>query len=229
MTGPYGRPEGPPEPAPKLVTEGGATHTFAMPRVIPEALYEPFRREEYQRPCDVPGCPGHGQHRAPKSRERLDDYYWFCLDHVREYNASWDYFHDMSEAEIEAIRRNDTVWQRPSWPLGADYHQYESDLIERIRRMFGLGGEDPRKRQGDNRNNGRPRSEEEKALAVFDLDASASFTEIKTRYKKLAKKLHPDANGGDQAAEERLKAVNQAYATLKKSFGPAPSQADSQF
>jgi curved DNA-binding protein CbpA len=45
-----------------------------------------------------------------------------------------------------------------------------------------------------------------------------TFPEIKARYKQLAKRLHPDANGGDTRAEEQLKKVNEAYATLKKSF-----------
>ncbi|MFO1060844.1 MAG: DnaJ domain-containing protein, partial [Dongiaceae bacterium] len=37
------------------------------------------------------------------------------------------------------------------------------------------------------------------------------------RYKSLVKRLHPDANGGDKAAEERLKHINLAYSTLKNS------------
>ena len=42
---------------------------------------------------------------------------------------------------------------------------------------------------------------------------------IKRRYKELVKKHHPDANGGDKQAEERFKAINQAYATLMESAG----------
>ena len=64
----------------------------------------------------------------------------------------------------------------------------------------------------------RPQSEQDKALSILDLEPEADITEIKTRYKKLVKRLHPDANGGDRAAEERLKAVNQAYATLKNVY-----------
>ncbi len=64
----------------------------------------------------------------------------------------------------------------------------------------------------------RLQTEEQKALALFGLDQPVTFAEIKTRYKTLAKQLHPDANGGDAEAEERLKIVNQAYAALKISF-----------
>jgi hypothetical protein len=59
-----------------------------------------------------------GEFRAPKSRRHLKEYWWFCLEHVREYNSTWDYYKGMSPGEIEAQLRADTSWQRPSWPLG---------------------------------------------------------------------------------------------------------------
>ncbi len=68
--------------------------------------------------CDHPGCECGGDFRAPRSRLELDRYYWFCLEHVRAYNLAWNYYAGMSEPEIEAEIRRDTVWQRPSWKLG---------------------------------------------------------------------------------------------------------------
>src|SRR3954449_1911719 len=70
------------------------------------------------RPCDHPGCEAGGDFRAPRSRLELDRYYWFCLEHVRAYNVAWNYYAGMSQSEIEAEIRRDTVWQRPSWKLG---------------------------------------------------------------------------------------------------------------
>jgi hypothetical protein len=52
------------------------------------------------------------------------------------------------------------------------------------------------------------------ALAILDLKPGATEKEIKARYKELAKRHHPDRNGGDRAAEERLKEINQAYTVL---------------
>jgi len=68
--------------------------------------------------CDHPGCEAGGDFRAPRSRIELDNYFWFCLDHVRAYNAAWNYYAGMNEAEIEAEIRHDTTWQRPTWKLG---------------------------------------------------------------------------------------------------------------
>jgi hypothetical protein len=150
------------------------------------------------------------------SRDRLRDYYWFCLEHVRAYNLAWDFFKGMSEAEIETQRRRDTVWQRPSWPLGGPYRRARGE--PHLRDDFGLfedGAGGPEAGNGGAR---RPDSEQEHALAILNLVPPLDFTQIKARYKQLVKQLHPDANGGDKEAEERLKVVNQAYSTLKSSF-----------
>ena len=64
----------------------------------------------------------------------------------------------------------------------------------------------------------RPRTAEQKALALLDLEEPISFVDVKARYLELVKQLHPDANGGDTEAEEPLKIVNQAYGALKISF-----------
>lgn len=153
------------------------------------------------------GCDRAGEFRAPMGRNRLNQYYWFCLDHVRAYNATWDYFKGMSQAEIEAELRGDVTWHRPSWPLGINAQIYDP---------LGLMGEEAQARREERRP--RPATPEGEALAQLGLPHDASFAEVKSRYKTLVKRLHPDANGGDKEAEERLKTINQAYSTLKASF-----------
>lgn len=173
------------------------------------------------RGCDHPGCLEAGDFRAPRSRDALREYYWFCLDHVRSYNAAWDFFKGMGPDDIERFRRADVVGGRPSWPLGArgpkgfHYELGHDQLHEALRRFF-FDDAQPRPR--------RVPTAEEEALAVLELDGRATAAEIKARYKELVKRHHPDANGGDKAAEDRLKTINQAYTFLKSLRTPAARQ-----
>lgn len=164
--------------------------------------------------CEWPGCAGEGEHRAPLARDRLDQYRWFCLDHVREYNRNWDYYRGMTQAEIEADLRRDTVWQRPTWPLGGGRPRRPN---WRIHDGFGFFTDEPEQK---GRENARSATEAAhvRALAVFDLEPPVTFERLRSRYLTLVKQHHPDANGGDKAAEERLKSINEAYATLKNGY-----------
>jgi len=159
--------------------------------------------------CDHAGCGAEGLYRAPKSRDRLNDYFWFCLEHVRDYNRAWDYYAGMKPEEIEAHVRRDVTWERPTWPLGrwqTARHIFGADFIPEDLDPFGTRhAPQP----------AGPKNKMEQALAELALAPGATTAEIKKRYKTLAKQLHPDANGGDKAAEERLKAINLAYSTLK--------------
>jgi DnaJ-like protein len=197
-----------------LVRAWPAPHTQHMPRASIAASIGPAAAAAAARLCEHPGCSANGDYRAPRSRDRLRHFYWFCLDHVRAYNAQWNYYAGMSSAEIEAEIRNDTVWQRPTWPWGSRTGPHFDPKL----RDFGLFGlEEDEERVAKK----RPLSEQEQALAVFNLAPPVTFAGLKSRYKELVKAHHPDAHGGDRAAEERLKVINQAYTTLKASYFPS--------
>lgn len=163
------------------------------------------RQEAPPRRCAWPGCERSGDYPAPRSREELRNFIWFCLEHVREYNRRWDYFAGMSAAEIDAHRAADYTWHRPTWRLGAGF----TAAAFRFRDLHGLfGGADGGPRPS------RPRSRGEEMMAVLGLEPGFTLTELKQRYKMLVKKYHPDLNGGDKASEERLKSINEAYTYL---------------
>lgn len=158
------------------------------------------------KPCEKEGCECIGEFRAPKNPYRLRDYYWFCLDHVREYNKQWDFYRNMSMEEIEASRLSDITWNRPSWPIGG-----WKTLLENTRYFDGI---DPVLSSSPRTPSLPPKVQ--KAFGTLDLTFPATIETLKTQYKKLAKRHHPDLNAGDKEAEERLKAVNEAYQTIKK-------------
>ncbi|HUO93504.1 MAG TPA: J domain-containing protein [Rhizomicrobium sp.] len=181
-------------------------------RIKPDSIV----RAPASRRCARPECENEGTCRVPKARDRLNDYIWFCLEHARAHNESWDYFAGMNEAEIEAFRVAAVTGHRPTWPLGkrsarpktGDHAQFDDAFS-----VFGDVAEKERPRAPERRLL-RPQLQ---ALEVLNLDASATLQEIKARYKELVKRFHPDANGGDRGAEERLKQVIKAYAVLRAS------------
>ena len=160
-------------------------------------------------PCDWPGCDAEGPFRAPHSPQRLRQYRWFCLEHVRCYNATWNYYGGMDEDQVEADVRRDTVWRRPSWPIGSNGGG------PRIRDDFGVY-------KGANAAAPPwpPTTAADKALACLDLQPPVTEALVKARYKELVKRHHPDANGGTKDSEEKFKAINQAYQTIMESLDP---------
>lgn len=165
-----------------------------------------------QRRCDHPGCAEAGEFRAPKARDRLNEYFWFCLGHVREYNSAWNYYQGMGPEEIEAEVRKDTTWQRPTWPLG----------LQGNKRRFSFTVHDPFEVFEEEGDEGRAKpaapTPEMEAMKVLDLTPPLTAEALKARYKELVKRHHPDANNGDKEAEERFKRINHAYNTLKLSL-----------
>ncbi len=147
----------------------------------------------------------------------LRDYIWLCLDHVRDYNQAWDFYAGLSQAEIEQEIRRDTVWQRPTWRLGdkaAGAHGFPEGG-PRVRDPFNVFEEPPDERKARKKPTAEPGTPEH-AMEILGLEHPLTRQALKMRYHELAKEHHPDRHGGDKAAEERLKIINQAYATLAR-------------
>jgi hypothetical protein len=172
----------------------------------------------------MPGCCAQGEYRAPKSRAALSEYWWFCLDHVRAYNAAWDFYKGMSPGEIEAQTRADTAWQRPTWPLGSLGARLDADVLRDPLHVLNAARRRARDHDRPAREAQAP-SDMREPLATLGLGWPLTLEELKTRYKQLAKQHHPDANNGDRDAEERLKTINLAYAAVRGRLSVAPMAA----
>ena len=173
--------------------------------------------ETSTRVCEHEGCEEPGKYRAPRSPDAIDDYLWFCKEHIREYNLKWNFFDGTSEAELMAQMDRDRTWERPTKPLRKSVEE---------RAWARLGVTDPHEVLGENatRNPGRTNGgtrrlppTERRAIEILDARDSMSKTEIRKCYKALIKVLHPDMNGGDRSQEEQLAEVVWAWDQVKAS------------
>jgi len=177
--------------------------------------------------CDWPDCSHAATHRAPKGRNREREYWRFCLDHVREYNQSYNFFAGMSDDAVARYQKDALTGHRPTWKLGTVGGTGRSRAKNRfyaeglgsdpfdILREFGAAAGASRQPHGETEPRG-PRNAERKALHALGLEEGARRAEIKARFKELVKRHHPDANGGDRGSEDRLREIIEAYNYLKK-------------
>ena len=175
--------------------------------------------ETSTRECDHEGCTEAGKFRAPKSPDILDDFFWFCQEHVREYNLKWNFFDGTSEAELMAQMAKDKVWERPTKP-------FKRSVEEKAWARLGVDdphqvlGANATQNPGRNPNAGSTRRlppTERRAIEILEAKDTMSKPEIRKQYKSLVKDLHPDMNGGNRADEEQLQQVVWAWDQLKDS------------
>ncbi len=172
--------------------------------------------------CDWKGCKCDATHRAPKGRQRENEYWRFCLEHVREYNHSYNFFAGMTDTDVTKYQKDAITGHRPTWkmgtgntPAGANAADGAQDPFQMFREV---GGQSPHWRPKAERAVPQARTvhnAERKALNELGLEPGADKIEIKARFKLLVKRHHPDANGGDRATEDKLREIIQAYNYLK--------------
>lgn len=207
---------------------------------LPEHFFRRFipdTRPVRTRACDHPGCEGVGEYRAPArhyreevkvgalniiDEKREQPNRWFCLDHVKQYNASWDYYEGLNQGEMEEAIRQDAVWNRPTWPIG----------------QWGPKSGGRREEQDGPRH--RPQADEaheevsepsaalmmeagRSALAEMGLEPPVDFIVIKKRYRELVKRHHPDMKMAEAEAQQHedndtIQRLNAAFTFLKSLY-----------
>lgn len=181
------------------------------------------------RPCAHPGCADVGEFRAPNPYGRSGgfdgpgDYQWLCLDHVRAFNARYDFFSGMSREEIEDAQMPAAGWANTSRaftqggvdspPKWADFHDPLDAISARFRGRMAEAAPRPRA-------DGKfLTAEDRRALKVLALPEDADRKQLRSRYSELVRKYHPDRNGGDRSFEKKLQATVEAYQLLRISIG----------
>lgn len=173
--------------------------------------------------CERQGCAAAGAHRAPKGRGREGQYWRFCLQHVREYNQSYNYFAGMSDDAVAEYQKDAVIGHRPTWSMGAGRDGRKEgtgkpardwEYLDPLGILRAEGAAHARRTAPEPP---RPRVSGplRRALDVLGLDEGADAAAIKAQYKSLVKRFHPDAHGGDRSFEARLRDIIRAHDTLR--------------
>lgn len=171
--------------------------------------------------CDHPGCTEKGEYRAPKDKS-LKEYYWFCLKHVQEYNAQWNYYDgETDESENEQVKHK---------------MHFSKGFRSKVRYQFGydLWDEAEFFDSGYARNTDSNHeysrdgiyftTQERMYIRILEMNIrDINPDSLKKQYKKLAKRYHPDINREDTQAEEKFKQISSAYQALKEKFERLPN------
>ncbi|KAF0228038.1 MAG: heat shock protein DnaJ domain-containing [Beijerinckiaceae bacterium] len=171
-------------------------------------------RPDQEPRCQHAGCTRKGEFRAPKGRDHEGQFFRFCLEHVKQYNQTYNYFAGMTDSAVQDYHKDSLTGHRPTWTVGVngtvapdskiDAASLLRAKLDRLRRA--------REAAGQRKSVGKAAL---KALESLGLDESADKVTIRRRFKELAKRLHPDLNEGDRSREDKLRAIIDAYNYLK--------------
>ncbi len=170
----------------------------------------------FKRICAYPDCGKEGEFPAPRDAQKLGQRIYFCLEHVKEYNKHWNGLEGLSSDEIFTMQQGG-YWNRPTWKMGVGSHSYKSATIdEKITDPYRVFGE--HMRQQDTH---KPEPKQDmvpgqirKACQTLGISTPRDLNKVKTAYRQLAKKYHPDLHQNAPDAVERIQRINDAYKIL---------------
>ena len=172
------------------------------------------------RMCEHLDCNEPGKYRAPLHPDNLEQFQWFCLTHIRQFNQKWNFFENHSEAELQKQFAADRVWDRPTEPLGkqsAEQRAWSRLGINNPHEVLGANATmNPGKGDALGGSRRLP-ADERKAIDILEAKDSWTKAELRKKYKALIKELHPDLNGNDRSQEDYLQKVVWAWDQIKDS------------
>ena len=163
--------------------------------------------------CDWEGCDQIGEFKAPS--KDLDNFLWFCEEHVKIYNQKWDFFDGMSQSEIENFMYDDLTFHKKTQKFGNKdtfFQKLWNNAIEDELLFFN------KFKNSTSYTGAKYNHTQVLALKKMELNTEVNWSDIRVQFKKLVKKYHPDINAGNKKYEEKLKEITLAYSFLNNSI-----------
>ena len=162
--------------------------------------------------CEWENCMEIGDYKAPMEKDNSKNYRWLCVEHIKLFNKSWDYFDGMNQNEIEIFLKSDMTWHRPTQRFGSSDNFFNILWNNALNDKFNFFKHE----KNTHSLNEKKLSEKDiDAFKIMGLELNASWPIIQKKFKTLVKKFHPDKNSGNKQFEDKLKRITLAYSHLK--------------
>ena len=164
--------------------------------------------------CDWGKCNNIGLYKAPVEKDNSKKFRLLCLEHIKEFNKSWNYFADMNNQEIERFVKSDLTWHKPTKSFGSPEIFFRILWVNALDDKAGIF----KNSESNGFKNSRLSDKDRDALKILGLKNDTNWSEIQKKFKILVKKYHPDKNQGNKKYEDILKKITLAYSQLKVSM-----------
>ena len=164
--------------------------------------------------CEWSKCKKIGVYKAPVEKDNSKKYKLLCLEHIKAFNKSWNYFSDMNDREIEDFIKSDLTWHKPTKSFGSSENFFRILWVNALDDKSSIFKNSVFK----NFNRSKLSDKDKDALKILGLKNETNWSDIQKRFKMLVKKYHPDKNHGSKKYEDILKKITLAYSQLRLSM-----------
>ena len=161
--------------------------------------------------CEWSKCKKIGVYNAPVEKDNSKKFKLLCLEHIKAFNKSWNYFSDMNDQEIEHFIKSDLTWHKPTKSFGSSENFFRILWVNALDDKSSIFKNSVFK----NFNRSKLSDKDKDALKILGLKNDTNWSDIQKRFKMLVKKYHPDKNHGSKKYEDILKKITLAYSQLK--------------
>tara|TARA_Y100000996_G_scaffold403306_1_gene376150 strand:- start:442 stop:954 length:513 start_codon:yes stop_codon:yes gene_type:complete len=164
--------------------------------------------------CEWSKCKKIGVYKAPVEKDNSKKFRLLCLEHIKAFNKSWNYFSDMNDREIEDFIKSDLTWHKPTKSFGSSENFFRILWVNALDDKSSIFKNSVFK----NFNRSKLSDKDKDALKILGLKNETNWSDIQKRFKMLVKKYHPDKNQGSKKYEDILKKITLAYSQLRLSM-----------
>tara|TARA_B100000941_G_scaffold78945_1_gene54041 strand:- start:237 stop:749 length:513 start_codon:yes stop_codon:yes gene_type:complete len=164
--------------------------------------------------CEWSKCKKIGVYKAPVEKDNSKKFKLLCLEHIKAFNKSWNYFSDMNDREIEDFIKSDLTWHKPTKSFGSSENFFRILWVNALDDKSSIFKNSVFK----NFNRSKLSDKDKEALKILGLKNDTNWSDIQKRFKMLVKKYHPDKNQGSKKYEDILKKITLAYSQLRLSM-----------